>query len=58
MRYLFVLLVLSSVSFGQERYHESKVVCPNYTITYLRFDMKPLNGIVYGEFGDVGEFVD
>lgn len=40
------------------RYDISKTVNATDTLMCLKFDMKPLNGIVYCEFGDVGTFVN
>ena len=61
MKYLLVLLIFlfTFISISQERYHRDKTTIDLYdTIVYLRFDMKPLNGIVYGEFGEFGNFID
>jgi antitoxin component YwqK of YwqJK toxin-antitoxin module len=34
----------------ENRYHKDEVVTPKDGITYLRFDMEPVNGVVYCEY--------
>lgn len=58
MRLLLIFVFIGSYSFAQSRFHIDKVVCPNDSITYLKFDMKPLNGIVYSDDGELGEYVN
>jgi len=47
-----------SISYSQNKYSRDQVVSPNDTITYSKIDMKPLNGIIHCEFGDMGRFVN
>ncbi|MCJ8289096.1 MAG: toxin-antitoxin system YwqK family antitoxin [Crocinitomicaceae bacterium] len=60
MKSVFVLLFGVLVGFGVygQRYSEDQTVCPKGTITFLKSDMEPLNGIVFNDHGDIGEFID
>jgi len=61
VKYLFVMLfcTLSAQSIAQGRYHVDETTFPlKDSVIYLRYDMKPVNGIVYCEFGDMGKLVD
>ena len=40
------------------RYDMSKTSNPTDTLMYLKADMKPLNGVVFCEFGDIGKYVN
>ena len=52
---VFIGLVLGG--HGQNR-SEDEVVCSNDSITYLKIDMEPVNGVVYCEFGDKGKYIN
>jgi antitoxin component YwqK of YwqJK toxin-antitoxin module len=62
MKQLLLILSVALLGIGcsPERYSEDEVITPgespNDTVTFLKSDMTPLNGIVYGEFGDIGEY--
>ena len=62
MKQLLLILSVGLLTVGsgisQNRYSQDEVVTPNDTITYLKSDTTPLNGFVYGEFGDKGEYKD
>ncbi len=61
MKHLLILLIsviLFSCSNQNKRYHIDKTTTPSDTITYLKSDMKPLNGIVFCEFGDIGKYIN
>ena len=54
---LFILLLtIPFIGFGQERYHVDEVTSPNDTLTYLKFDMSLVNGIVYSDLGELGHY--
>ena len=54
---LFILLLtLPFFGFGQERYHVDEVTSPNDTLTYSKFDMSLVNGIVFDDTGDLGSY--
>jgi TonB family protein len=55
-RTLIIIFLFTGFSYAQQRYDQGKTVCPNDTLTFLKFDMIPVNGIVYNEFGDLGLF--
>ena len=55
-RTLIIIFLFTGFSYAQQRYDQGKTVCPNDTLTFLKFDMMPVNGIVYNEFGDLGLF--
>ena len=38
--------------------HIDEVSFPNDTLTYLKSDMSLLNGVVYSELGELGEFIN
>tara|TARA_R110001606_G_scaffold26570_3_gene85855 strand:+ start:64 stop:825 length:762 start_codon:yes stop_codon:yes gene_type:complete len=62
--YLGIILMLASCGSNEEeikeeeRYDVSETVNPTDTLMSLKADMKPLNGIVYCKFGDIGKYVD
>ena len=62
--YLGIILILASCGSNEEeikeeeRYDVSETVNPTDTIMCLRADMKPLNGVVFCEFGDIGKYVN
>ena len=55
---LLMSIILFSCSNGNKRYHIDETKSPNDTLTYLKSDMLLLNGIVFGEFGEFGKYVD
>jgi len=55
---LLISIILFSCSNGNKRYHIDETTTPSDTITYLKSDMKPLNGIVFCEFGDNGKYIN
>ena len=57
-RTLIIIFLFTGFSYAQQRYDQGKTVCPNDTLTFLKFDMMPLNGIVYNKFGDLGFSMD
>jgi len=61
MKYLFVFLLvgLTSIIFGQNRYHIDKTTFAlKDSIVYLKSDMTPINGVLYCEFGENGMCVN
>ncbi len=54
---LLLLLCVPLIGVGQNRYHIDEVTWPNDTIAYLKHDMSLLNGVVYCEFGELGNFI-
>ena len=61
MKYLFVFLwvSLSSIVISQNRYHVDKTTYDlEDTLVYLKYDMKPINGVLYSELGDMGMYVN
>ena len=61
MKYLFVFLwvSLSSIVISQNRYHVDKTTFAlNDTVVYLKHDMKPINGVLYCDNGDIGIYVN
>ena len=60
MKYLFVFLLvsMSSIVISQNRYHVDKT---NFTlkrpVVFLKQDMKPINGVLYCDYGDMGIYV-
>lgn len=55
---LLISIILFSCSNENKRYHIDETTSPNDTLTYLKSDMSLLNGIVFGEFGEFGKYVD
>ena len=55
---LFLSVILFSCSNGDKRYHIDETTSPTDTLRYLKSDMKPLNGIVYCEFGENGKYIN
>jgi antitoxin component YwqK of YwqJK toxin-antitoxin module len=55
---LFLSVILFSCSESEIKYHIDEVSFPNDTLTYLKSDMSLLNGNVYSEFGELGEFTN
>ena len=61
MNYVFVFLLVSvsSIVFAQNRYHVDKTTYGNNsTIVYLKHDMNPINGILYSDQGDIGNYIN
>jgi len=55
---LFCVLTTYSISiFSQSRFSEKEIVNDHDT-TFLKKDMHKVTGLVYNEYGDVGEFVN
>ena len=57
MKYLFVFLLvsMSSIVISQNRYHvDNTTFALNDTVLYLKYDMKPINGVLYNDIGDMG----
>ena len=60
MKYLFVFLLvsMSSIVISQNRYHVDKTTFALYdTVVFLNHDMKPINGVLYCDYGDMGIYV-
>lgn len=57
-RTIILFFLFTRFSYAQQRYDQGKTVCPNDTLTFLKFDMMPVNGVVYNKFGDLGLFVN
>ena len=55
---LLICVILFSCSNENKRYHIDETTTPSDTITYLKSDMKPLNGIVFCEFGENGKYIN
>ena len=55
---LLISVILFSCSNGDERYHIDETTSPTDSLTFLKLDMTPLNGMVYCEFGDNGKFIN
>ena len=55
---LLISVILFSCSNGDKRYHIDETTSPTDTLTYLKSDMKPLNGIVFCEFGENGKYIN
>ena len=55
---LLISVILFSCSESEIRYHIDETTSPSDTLTYLKSDMKPLNGIVFCEFGENGKYIN
>jgi len=55
---LLISVILFSCSDSEIRYHIDETTSPTDTLTYLKSDMKPLNGIMYCEFGENGKYIN
>ena len=55
---LLVSVILFSCSDSEIRYHIDETTSPTDTLTFLKLDMTPLNGMVYCEFGDNGFYIN
>jgi antitoxin component YwqK of YwqJK toxin-antitoxin module len=55
---LLISVILFSCFNGNKRYHIDETVSPTDTLTYLKSNMKPLNGVVYCEFGENGKYIN
>ena len=55
---LLISVILFSCSDNEIRYHIDETTSPTDTLRYLKLDMKPINGIVYCEFGENGNFIN
>ena len=55
---LLISVILFSCSNGNKRYHIDETTSPTDTLTFLKLDMTPLNGMVYCEFGDNGFYIN
>ena len=61
MRYLFVffLVSMSSIVLCQNRYHVDKTTFAlEESVVYLKHDMKPINGVLYCNYGDIGRYIN
>ena len=56
--FIFGVNAQSITALKSNRYDVSETVNPTDTLMCLRADMKPLNGIVFCEFGDIGKYVN
>ena len=62
--YLGIILMLASCGSNEEeikeeeRYDVSETVNPTDTLMSLKADMKPLNGVVFCQLGDIGKYVN
>ena len=56
--FIFGVNAQSTTALKSNRYDVSETVNPTDTMMCLRADMKPLNGVVYCEFGDIGKYVN
>ena len=62
--YLGIILILASCGSNEEeikeeeRYDVSETVNPTDTLMSLKADMKPLNGVVFCQLGDIGKYVN
>lgn len=54
---LLISVLLFSCSDSEIKYHIDETTSPTDTLTYLKLDTTPLNGIVYCEFGENGKFI-
>ena len=56
---IFICLFFKFLALAQNRYHVTQIVCPkNEEITYLKYNMTPINGVVYCEYGDMGKYMN
>jgi antitoxin component YwqK of YwqJK toxin-antitoxin module len=55
---LLISVILFSCSNGDKRYHIDETTSPTDTLTFLKLDMTPLNGVVYSEFGENGKYTN
>jgi len=55
---LLISVILFSCSDNEIRYHINKTTSPTDTLTYLKSDMTPLNGMVYCKYGDNGFYIN
>ena len=55
---LLISVILFSCSDSEIKYHIDETTSPTDTLTYLKLDMTPLNGVVYCEFGENGKYIN
>lgn len=57
LKQLFFLICLIFFSCTKkQKFHIDETTSPNDSLTFLKIDMTLLNGIVYGEYGEFGEY--
>ena len=57
--FMFLLVSMSSIVITQNRYHVDKTTFAlKDTVVFLKYDMKPINGVLYCDYGDIGVFVE
>lgn len=56
--FIFGVNAQSTTALKSNRYDVSETVNPTDTLMRLKADMKPLDGVVYCEFGDIGKYVN
>lgn len=55
---LIISVILFSCSDSEIRYHIDETTSPTDTLTFLKLDMTPLNGMVYSKYGDNGFYIN
>ena len=55
---LLISVILFSCSDSEIRYHIDETTSPTDTLTFLKLDMTPLNGMVYSKYGDNGFYIN
>ena len=62
---MFLLVSMSSIVLSQNRYHVDKTTFAAMstfaltdTVVRLKYDMKPINGVLYCDYGDMGIYVE
>jgi antitoxin component YwqK of YwqJK toxin-antitoxin module len=55
--YIFLILFIGGC-IDEKRYGINEITSPNDSITFLKFDMKPITGIVYCQYGDIGRYIN
>lgn len=59
--FVFLLVSISSIVISQNRYHVDNTTYLFYyddTVVKSKHDMKPINGVLYCDYGDIGIYVD
>ena len=55
---LLISVILFSCSDSEIKYHIDETTSPTDTLTFLKLDMTPLNGMVYSKYGDNGKYIN
>ena len=55
---LLISVILFSCSDSEIRYQIDETTSPTDTLTFLKLDMTPLNGMVYSKYGDNGFYIN